>query len=134
MHAMVILFGISGGEILILLLLVLLLFGPSKIPEIARMLGKGINEVKKVQREINSEIHRYSGDIEKEARDMDAEIRSDIRELEKEQKAGYTDEEHTREKDTPENKDNQPKVEGNQEEDDDESDLPYPYNQKSRDS
>ena len=64
------LFGISGGEILILLLLVLILFGPKKIPEIARMVGRGMNEVKKVQREINSEIHRYSSEIEEETRKM----------------------------------------------------------------
>jgi TatA/E family protein of Tat protein translocase len=68
------LFGVSGGEILILLLLVLVLFGPSKIPEIARMLGRGINEVKKVQREINTEIHRYSSEIEKETSKMQSEI------------------------------------------------------------
>ncbi len=58
------LFGISGGEILILLLLILLLFGPRKIPEIARMVGRGMNEVRKVQREINSEIQRYSSEVE----------------------------------------------------------------------
>lgn len=69
------LFGISGGEILILLLLVLLLFGPKKIPEIARMIGRGMNEVKKVQREINTEIHRYSSEIEKEAKEMQSEIK-----------------------------------------------------------
>lgn len=70
----ILLFGISGGEILIILLIFLLLFGPGKIPEIARMIGKGINEVKKVQQEINSEIHRYSGEIEHEARKMQRSI------------------------------------------------------------
>ena len=50
----ILLFGISGGEILIILLAVLVLFGPKKIPEIARMLGRGINDFKKVQREINT--------------------------------------------------------------------------------
>jgi sec-independent protein translocase protein TatA len=72
--AHIFLFGISGGEILIILLAVLLLFGPKKIPEIARMIGRGINEVKKVQREINTEIHRYSSDIEHEARDVQEKI------------------------------------------------------------
>ncbi len=73
-HPNILLFGISGGEILILLLLVLLLFGPGKIPEMARMVGRGMREVKKVQREINTEIHRYSSDIEKEAREMRSDI------------------------------------------------------------
>ncbi len=79
MEGMLFLFGISGGEILVIMLLVLLLFGPSKIPEIARMLGRGINEVKKVQREINTEIQRYSADVEKEAQ----KIKSDIQDLKK---------------------------------------------------
>ena len=70
------LFGISGGEILVLLLLVLILFGPSKIPEIARMLGKGVGEIRKVQREINSEIQRYSADVEQETKAMQSEIDS----------------------------------------------------------
>lgn len=73
-HPNILLFGISGGEILVLLLLVLLLFGPGKIPEMARMVGRGMREVKKVQREINTEIHRYSSDIEKEAREMRSEL------------------------------------------------------------
>ncbi len=71
------LFGISGGEILVLLLLVLLLFGPGKIPEVARMIGRGLSEVKKVQREINTEINKYSAEIENESRKM----RSGIDEL-----------------------------------------------------
>lgn len=73
------LFGISGGEILILFLLVLLLFGPKKIPEIARTLGKGINEIKKVQRDINAEIHRYSDEIENPVK----QIKEDIQGFEK---------------------------------------------------
>ncbi len=71
----VLLFGISGGEILVLLLLVLLLFGPKKIPEIARMVGRGMSEVKKVQREINSEINRYSSEIDRETKKMDDQIK-----------------------------------------------------------
>ena len=35
------------GEILIILLVVLLLFGASKIPQLMRSMGQGINEFKK---------------------------------------------------------------------------------------
>ncbi|HAJ98467.1 MAG TPA: twin-arginine translocase TatA/TatE family subunit, partial [Bacteroidales bacterium] len=70
LNGFILLFGISGGELLIIFLLAIVVFGPSKIPEIARMIAKGVNEVKKVQREINTEINRYSGDIEREARQM----------------------------------------------------------------
>lgn len=70
----ILLFGISGGEILVILLLVLVLFGPKKIPEIARTIGKGMNEIKKVQRDINAEINRYSREIENPAKQITEDI------------------------------------------------------------
>jgi sec-independent protein translocase protein TatA len=39
--------GISWGHILIILLIVLLLFGANRIPELARSFGKGVREFKK---------------------------------------------------------------------------------------
>lgn len=51
------LFGpIGTGELLILLLLVLLLFGPSKLPELAEALGKSIQKFKKASRDMKDEI------------------------------------------------------------------------------
>ena len=44
-HATTLLF-ISGGEIGFILLIVVMVFGADKIPEIARGLGKGIKQVK----------------------------------------------------------------------------------------
>ncbi len=60
-------FDISGGEIFIILLVVFLFFGPDKIPEIARWMGKGLNEVKKATSEIRDEITRETSDIRREA-------------------------------------------------------------------
>lgn len=70
----ILLFGISGGEIFVILLLVLVLFGPKKIPEIARTIGKGINEVKRVQRDINNEINRYSEEIDNPVKSVKEDI------------------------------------------------------------
>ena len=39
-------FGIGVWEILILLLVVLLVFGPKRLPEMGRSLGKGMREFK----------------------------------------------------------------------------------------
>jgi len=39
--------GLGWPEILIILVIVLLLFGAKKLPELARSLGKSINEFKK---------------------------------------------------------------------------------------
>lgn len=60
-------FNISGGEIFIILLVVFLFFGPDKIPEIARWMGKGLNEVKKATSEIRDEITRETDDLRREA-------------------------------------------------------------------
>ncbi len=48
---------ISGSEIFIILLIVVMLFGADKIPEIARGLGKGIRQVKDATNEIKREIN-----------------------------------------------------------------------------
>lgn len=69
-------FGISPGEILIILLIVLLLFGPKKIPEIARTLGRGFNELKKAQQDINSEIKDYTEDVTEETKEFEKNIKS----------------------------------------------------------
>ncbi|MBF0273837.1 MAG: twin-arginine translocase TatA/TatE family subunit [Nitrospinae bacterium] len=41
-------FGIGLPEILIVLLVALVVVGPAKLPEIAKSLGRGLNELKKV--------------------------------------------------------------------------------------
>ncbi len=48
-------FGIGGQELLLILVIVLLLFGAKKIPELARGMGKGIKEFKKSQSEDEDE-------------------------------------------------------------------------------
>ena len=57
-------FGLGPTELIIGLVLVLLLFGAKRIPEIAGSFGKGIKEFKKnmneVQREINAPAERES--------------------------------------------------------------------------
>ena len=53
-------FGIIGGlgplEIGVIMLVILLLFGAKRIPEIARGLGKGIREFKSATSEISREL------------------------------------------------------------------------------
>ncbi len=49
-------FGLGTQEILLILLLVLILFGAKKIPEIMRGLGQGIREFKQASREAIDEV------------------------------------------------------------------------------
>lgn len=48
-------FKIGMGELIVILLIVLLLFGASRLPEIARSLGKSIKEFKKAMKETDED-------------------------------------------------------------------------------
>lgn len=55
-------FGIGGGEIFFILIVILMLFGSDKIPEIARTLGKGMAQLKNATNEIKHEIQKGAED------------------------------------------------------------------------
>lgn len=54
---------ISSGELIIIILAIVLIFGPRKIPDIARQLGKGMNEVRRVTNDIRREIREESNKV-----------------------------------------------------------------------
>ncbi len=48
--------GVGSGELLLIFLVLLVLFGAKKIPELARGLGKGIHEFKNATKELEEEL------------------------------------------------------------------------------
>ncbi len=48
--------SLGPAEILVILVIALLVFGPEKMPEIARQVGKGMREFKRVQQHLRSEL------------------------------------------------------------------------------
>jgi sec-independent protein translocase protein TatA len=58
-------FGNLGpGELILIFLVLLLVFGAKRLPELGSGLGKGIREFKKSMREINTEIERPVDDAQ----------------------------------------------------------------------
>jgi sec-independent protein translocase protein TatA len=57
--------NLSGGELTVILLIVLLLFGGSKIPELMRGLGKGIREFNNAKNSVEDEIRQGMREAEK---------------------------------------------------------------------
>ena len=54
-------FGIpSGQDLIILLVIVLVLFGAKRLPELARGLGQSVNEFKKAKDEFDKEVAKPS--------------------------------------------------------------------------
>ena len=81
---------ISGSEIFIVMLVVLLLFGSKRIPEIAKGLGKGMKEFKKATDDIKREFSE--SDISKDIKDIKKNIsESDVTKNIKDIKKGISD-------------------------------------------
>jgi sec-independent protein translocase protein TatA len=65
---------VSGQEIFIVALVVLVLFGASKIPELARGLGKGMREFRKATDEIKKEITDSSAGVMEDVKDIKKDL------------------------------------------------------------
>jgi sec-independent protein translocase protein TatA len=66
-------FGIGGGELILILFVVLMLFGSDKIPDIARTMGKTMAQLKNATNDIKSEIQKGA-----EANGLDSKSITDI--------------------------------------------------------
>ena len=74
-------FDVSGGEFLLVVFAILMLFGPKKIPEIARTFGKGMAELRRATEDVKREI--MTADLEKGVDDVNSsfeKIKNDIKE------------------------------------------------------
>lgn len=49
---------VSGGELMVIALVVFLVFGPDKMPEIARKFGKAMNQMKKASNDLTREFKK----------------------------------------------------------------------------
>jgi sec-independent protein translocase protein TatA len=59
---------ISGGEFIVIMLVAFFVFGPKKLPEIARKIGRTMNEIKNVSSEITREFKDETKNITSELR------------------------------------------------------------------
>ena len=75
---------ISGPEIMVIMLIVVMVFGADKIPEIARGLGKGMRQMKDATNDIKREIkdsadkHKIDTDIAKDINNQITEVKDGI--------------------------------------------------------
>ncbi len=65
MNALFLILGLGGQEMILVFLVVLLLFGGNKIPELMRGLGKGIKEFNSARANVEDEIRKGMDDIDK---------------------------------------------------------------------
>lgn len=71
-------FGLGGGEMAAIFIIVLLLFGAKKLPELARGIGKSTGEFKRARDEFEREIKSAEADAEREKAVKDAQAAAAI--------------------------------------------------------
>jgi sec-independent protein translocase protein TatA len=64
--------NLGGGEIFVIMLVVLLFFGSKRIPELAKGLGKGMREFKDAMSGIESEVRNSANEAPKPAKTEEA--------------------------------------------------------------
>ncbi len=74
-------FSFGGGEIFIVVIAVLVLFGANKIPDLARTLGKGMNEFRRATDELKREFREGADDFKKDMEESKNDIQNHIREI-----------------------------------------------------
>ncbi len=75
LNSILLLFNLGTGEIVIIALVVLLLFGGRKIPELMKGLGKGVRGFKEGLNDIQDEINRPVNELDEQNAKKEAERR-----------------------------------------------------------
>jgi sec-independent protein translocase protein TatA len=70
-------FDVGGGELILIILVILLMFGPKRIPELSRQVGKGLRHFRKAQEDLTQQIR----DISAEAAEPIQTIQKDMKDL-----------------------------------------------------
>lgn len=65
-------FGLGWQELLIILVIALIIFGPRKLPEIGKSLGQAINGFKESTKKASEEVKKEVAEIEKSVKDENA--------------------------------------------------------------
>ena len=66
--------SIGTNEIVLIMLIALLLFGPKKLPEIGRTLGSAVRELKKAARDFTSSMEQIEAEVKDEASSVKDEM------------------------------------------------------------
>ena len=58
--------GIGPGELLLILILAFIIFGPRRLPELGRTLGKTMQEIRNASQELTSQFREELGEVSEE--------------------------------------------------------------------
>jgi TatA/E family protein of Tat protein translocase len=84
-------FGLGAMEILIILIIAFMLFGPKELPEIGKQVGKAIKGFKETTEDLRQSVEPEINMITQELKSVEQDLESSMKEAE-EQIKGATDE------------------------------------------
>lgn len=64
------LFGMGTPEILVIMVVALIIFGPGKLPEIGAQVGKAVRDFRRMTKEMTSEFEDTIGDVQSSVNDV----------------------------------------------------------------
>lgn len=62
-------FGMGMGEIILVIIVATIIWGPGKIPEIARTMGKAVNTIRQTSSDLTAQITKELDEAEEDKRD-----------------------------------------------------------------
>ena len=86
-------FGLGAGEILIILIIAFLLFGPKQLPEVGRQVGKAVKGFKDVTDDLRKSVEPELNVIQQEMKMAEQDFQASIKETEEEINSIVTNEE-----------------------------------------
>jgi sec-independent protein translocase protein TatA len=95
---------ISGGELLVIMLVVFLVFGPDKMPDMARKAGRLMNQMKKASNDLTREFKKETSELQNEINTVKSKVNEQVESVNREfnrTKAGITNEMKTESKPLP---------------------------------
>ncbi len=88
--------NLGAGEILLIAIFALIFFGPKRLPEIGRQVGRAIAEIRKLSRQFESEVRDAAEPFTREMREAIEPIPTQARDIERKAKEMIgMDEEHS---------------------------------------
>ncbi len=75
---------ISGGELLVIMLVVFLVFGPEKMPEMARKAGRLMNQMKKASGDLTREFKKETSELQNEISSAQTQVRDQVESVNRE--------------------------------------------------
>jgi sec-independent protein translocase protein TatA len=77
-------FGLGAGEVLIILVIAFLLFGPKQLPEVGRQVGRAIKGFKETAEDLRKSVEPELNMIQQEVKMVEQDFQASMKEAEEE--------------------------------------------------